>query len=169
MATDQTPPRNRLIATITLVTLCVLVALKFILTSYYTQMTEAEQRSRIKSFDEIAQLRAEHEKQLRESPVSIDVAMQTLASRGRDGSELIAPQQSDDTAVLTGWAKAPKPLPPKPELPPPPAATAEADGGAPLSADGSAGEFPVDGAAPTSTDAGTAPTHVPDHPGMEHH
>jgi hypothetical protein len=136
MSSDDTPPKNRLIATLAFVSLCTLVALKFILTSYFNEMVEADKATKISKPEELYAARAEGQKNLASSPVPIDQAMSDL-EKGRP--DLISPKQSDDTGPLIGWAKLPHALPPKPAptptMEPPPMAPADAgaakDGGKP--------------------------------------
>lgn len=151
MATDKTPPRNRLIATIALITLCTLVALKFILTSYFDQMIEADKATKRSKPEELWAVHAEQRKSLQTSPKPIEVAMKEMSNPVR--SDVIAPKQSDDTGPLLGWSKSPKALPkPQMAIAPVPTATApQADGGV-LAAD--AGEA-------AAADAGTPAPHAP--------
>lgn len=126
MATDQTPPPNRLIATIAILSVLGFVALRFALGPYFTATVEREQRAKQSAPAEYAGVRAEQQTELVSGPMPIDRAMAEVAS-GR-ARELIAPRQSGDVTALTGWLKAPKPLP---KFPPRPAAALEAfDGGA---------------------------------------
>lgn len=108
MATDKTPPRNRLIGTIALITLCSLVAVRFIVTSYFDQMIDADRQGKISKPEELWAVRAEQQKNLESSPKPIGQAMKDLESTRAD---LIAPKQSDDTGPLVGWSRAPKTLP----------------------------------------------------------
>lgn len=127
MATDDSPPKNRLIATLALVSLCTLVVLKFILTSYFNEMVEADKREKLTKPEELIAIRAEQNKNLKSSPIPIDQAMQDI-EKGRP--DLVVPHQSDDTGPLLGWAKLPKALPPKPAPEPPPVMMAPTDAGA---------------------------------------
>lgn len=105
MATDQSPPRLRLIIAIAVGTVVTLVSLKFVFTSYFTDIMEEAAASKLVSPDEVMALHASEAAKLNNSPaVPIDQAMQQLAAQGRMGSTLITPQPSDDVAPLTGWA-----------------------------------------------------------------
>jgi hypothetical protein len=119
MATDQTPTANRLIVTITIVSVALLVVIRFALGSYFTQMVEGEQRLKQSAPEEYTSLRAGQQRELTSGPMPIDQAIAQLASK-RD-SDVIAPKQSEDTTPLTGWAKSPKPLPKLPAPAPVPA------------------------------------------------
>jgi len=130
MATDETPPRNRLIATIALITLCTLVALKFILTSYFNEMIDADRKTKLSKPEELYSVRADQGNALKNSPVPIDVAIMKMSGPLRD--DAITPKQSEDTGPLLGWSKSPKALP-KPIVtapPPPPVEPAITDAGA---------------------------------------
>lgn len=158
MASDQTPPQNRLIVTIGLLAVFTLIAVKFIIGSYYIDMTEGtaraqsevDEKSEYSRSAQLRALRAEQNKALAQSPVPIDVAMKNLATSGRDNAPpVISPQQSDDTSALVGWGKAPHDA--KPFTPPPPPIVnfASGDGGV---MDG--GMLADGGHAATAADAG---------------
>lgn len=100
MATDQSPPRTRLIVTLTIVTVASLGILKPIFDSYFTDMFESEAKAKIPAPEELRKQRQEEDLKL----VGIDKAMGDLA-HGREGSALIAPTQSNDTASLVGWSR----------------------------------------------------------------
>ncbi|MEO7110507.1 MAG: hypothetical protein ABI183_08730, partial [Polyangiaceae bacterium] len=105
MATDQSPPQLRLILTIAAGAVVVLVSLKFVLQSYFTDIMEEAVASKFVDPDELNALHASETAKLNNGPaIPIDQAMSQLASQGRLGSTLIAPQPSEDTAALTGWA-----------------------------------------------------------------
>jgi hypothetical protein len=166
MATDNTPPRIKLIATIALIVVITLVSLEFVFKSYYGFMTDEAQR------EKLAPTTAKDEQQVAEQAsfaggkMPIDQAMAQLkASR----AAIIEPTASDDLAALTGWSKLPKALPagtPTPAVAP---ATNAGDAGAPGApgaplAAGDAGAAPLtagDSGAPTAGDAGAAPSPGP--------
>jgi hypothetical protein len=134
MATDQSPPRLRIIVTIAIGTVVTLVALKFVFESYYTIVIEDVAASKLVKPDELTALRASEAAKLNNGPaIPIDQAMQQLAAQGRMGSTLITPQPSDDIGPLTGWAHL-------------------HDGEQPANGSGTA---PAMTAAPAVTDAGT--------------
>jgi len=170
MATDQSPTRNRLILTIAIGTLFTLVGLKFVFDSYFTDMMESEALAKIATPDEVRQLREDEHKKLTGSPLPIERAMRELAQKGRDGSPLIAPQQSTDDAPLVGWAKGERAMQ---AASAPAAATADAgaatneaagDGGTALAAVGDGGATATATAArdagAASSDAGGAAPHA---------
>lgn len=130
MATDQSPTQNKLIGTIALLAVFILISLKFILTSYYLEMTEAEAHASLVEPEQLHALQAAQNKDLQQSPVPIDVAMKNLATSGRDNAPpIIAPQQSQDTGPLVGWGKLTRDAGLAPP-PPPPAVPMAVDAGA---------------------------------------
>lgn len=151
MSADDTPPKNRLIATLAFVSLCTLIALKFILTSYFNEMVEADKQTKITRPEALYAARAEQQKNLASSPVPIDQAMADL-EKGRP--DLIAPKQSEDTGPLVGWAKLPHTLPKAapPPAPPPTVEAPPADAGAAKD-----GGKPAGKPAPAPADGGKAP------------
>lgn len=163
MATDQSPPRNNLILSIAVVTVIILIGLKFVFDSYFSDMMEAVAAAKVPTPEEVVQLHAEEQKKLTTSPaVPIDQAMQMLASKGRMGSADITPQPSNDLGAVAGWAH----LHDGEENPPPaptaalPAAAGDAGimtttpPGPPPGFDGGAG------ALPNATDAGAPKPHA---------
>jgi hypothetical protein len=105
MATDQSPPRLRLILSIALGTVVTLVSLKFVFASYFTDIMEEAAASKLVHPDEVNALHVSEAAKLNNPPaIPIDQAMTQLASQGRLGSTTITPQPSEDIAALTGWA-----------------------------------------------------------------
>ena len=104
MATDQSPPRHKLILVLALGTVASLFVLKFVFDSYFIDMMETEAKAKIAKPEELWKVRDDENKRLTQSPVPIDQAMQQIG-RGREASPLIAPQQSNDNAPLVGWAR----------------------------------------------------------------
>ncbi|WP_394837081.1 hypothetical protein LVJ94_09250 [Pendulispora rubella] len=105
MATDNSPPRIRLIMVMAFGTVGTLFVLKFVFDSYFTFMFEGEAKAKIAAPAELAKLHEEETKKLTGSPIPIDKAMGELASKGRESSTLIAPQPSQDDGPLTGWSQ----------------------------------------------------------------
>jgi hypothetical protein len=153
MATDQTPPRIKLILQVAIATPLILIGLKFVLDSYFIWMSEEASAEKMAPTTELTKLREGEQKALTSGPTPITAAMMEV-SKGRaeqGGPELIQPQPSDDVAPLAGWAKAPRTF----EVPvavPVPAAT---DAGLPAE-----GGAPTDGGA--STDGGKPRPTNPD-------
>jgi hypothetical protein len=107
MATDNSPPRIRVILTTAFSTLVILVTLKYVFDSYFLMMASAAELDHLRPNEELALLRAGEEKNLTSGPMPIDRAMQILAQRGRAGEALIAPQPSDDLGPMVGWIRNP--------------------------------------------------------------
>jgi hypothetical protein len=158
MATDNTPPRLKLIATIAVIVVITLVSLDFVFKSYYGFMTDEAQR------EKLAPTTAKDEQVVAEKAsfaggkMPIDQAMAQLKA---NRAAIIEPTASDDLAAMTGWSKLPKALPagtPTAAVAPAPSA---GDAGAPL-ATGDAGAAPLatgDSGAPLAAgDAGAVPT-----------
>lgn len=105
MAHDKTPPRNRMILVFTLLTPAVLIGLVPFFHTYFIQMTEGETAERLAAAppDSRDAIFAAERQKLETGPMPIDRAMQTLGSRGRDASPIVAPTPSDDLSALSGW------------------------------------------------------------------
>jgi len=125
MATDNSPPRLKLIVTVGVITVVTLVALNFVLGGYYSHMTDEAQRAKLAPTTGLDEYHKSQGLILAGSKIPIDKAMAQLAKGERDA--LIAPQQSDDLGPMTGWTKLPKKAP----MVPMPGA---ADAGAPANA-----------------------------------
>ena len=108
MATDNTPPRLRLIATIAVIVVITLVGLDFVLKGYYAYMSdEAVREKQAPRTALLEQLTAEHAA-FAQAKMPIDKAAAELKS---SRPEIIEPKQSEDMAPMTGWAKMPKQAP----------------------------------------------------------
>lgn len=159
MASDDSRPKVRMLLTIGVVSVSLLIGTKFILDSYYLDMTETFERGLLPKTEQLDQLRANEHAAIEKGEhgnIPVSVAMQNLAQKGRDNAgDLISPKPSDDVDALKGWAKLKREvhLPPQvtttapPELPPATMGDAGAnatskDGGAP------AGDKKDGGAAP---------------------
>ena len=106
MASDQSPTANKTILTVALLSVFILVSLKFILTSYYVDMTEAKAKELSSTARDLIALRAAQNKDLEQSGTPIAVAMKNLASSGRENAPaVVAPVQAaaNETGPLAGW------------------------------------------------------------------
>lgn len=163
MATDNTPPRLKLIVTIAIISVVTLVSLDFIFRSYYAAMTDAAHAEKIApTRDRDDQMKAE-QLAFTQAAVPVDQAIAQLSRGGRPAA--ITPQASDDVGAITGWNKLPKPAPQPltPQAPGSMATSGDSDGGANLAAV-DAGAHPTGDAgarpAPHGADAGSgAPRH----------
>ena len=109
MATDNTPPRLRLIVTIAIIVVITLVGLDFVFKSYYAYMSDEAYREKMAPTRERDESRAAEQTSLTSGKVPIEQAMAQVAKGARDS--FIEPRQSDDIAPMTGWSKMPKPTP----------------------------------------------------------
>lgn len=104
MATDQSPPRIKIILAVGLGTVMTLVLLKPILDSYYSDTLDDVRRAKLVSPVELEALHAEEARKLTTSPaIPIDQAMADLAQKGRLSMAVVTPAQSNDTGALVGW------------------------------------------------------------------
>lgn len=171
MASDNSAPKVRLLATIGLLAIFVLAGTKFALDSYWSYSTEGYAKEILTPNTQVDDLRVKQKKDLEGSPIPINMAMKDLASKGREGASAdVTPQQSEDLDPMRGWIKLKKDV-----VAPAPTAVAPAlvvlgDGGAMLASDAGAmlasdaGAAKMDAAAPT--DAGVrhvAPPPPPPH------
>jgi hypothetical protein len=161
MASDDTTPKVRMLLTIGVVAVSLLLGVKFVLDSYYLDQTEGYEHSLLPKTELLTQTRTEQHAALDKGEsgnIPVSVAMQTLASKGRDNaSAVITPEPSEDVDPLKGWAKLPRQLHLPPQVttttaPFPPPAT---DAGAPTNA--------LDAGAPALRDGGVhaAPRQPP--------
>lgn len=150
MAGDNTSPKVRMLLTIGLVGVLLLLGVKFALESYFLEVTEEYERGLLPKTTEIDTMRATERANLDKGvAMPVNVAMETLAQKGRDNaSEGITPQPSDDPSPLVGWAQI-KHTGPMPTLAPIPTAAPEVgDAGATTTAAGDAGAPRGDAGAP---------------------
>lgn len=120
---DDSPPRNGVIFFYTVLTIFVLVGVKFLLDSYFVMTMETEVHDKVltRGLDAVATLRAQEKQELERA--GLDSAIKTLAQRGRTASPLIAPQSGQGKAGVPGWSQLPRaqaaatPAPPQPVNP----------------------------------------------------
>lgn len=148
MATDNSPPRLKLIVTIGVITVVTLVGLRFVMDSYFSFMSDVAHREKIAPTTELENHHKEEQAALAAAKVPVGEAMSQLAKGNRGG--LIAPQQSDDLGPMTGWSKLPKAAP----------EAHAGQGGEPAAAD--AGAEATDGGAAATGDAGAEPNAAAD-------
>jgi hypothetical protein len=129
------------------VAVSLLIGTKFILDSYYLDMTESYEHGMLPKTEELDHIRADQRGAIEKGEngnIPVSVAMQTLAQKGRDNaSPLITPQPSDDIDALKGWTKLKRDVHLPPQVttttaPPPPEPMA-GDAGVTTSKDGGAG------------------------------
>lgn len=109
MATDNTPPRLKLIATIAVITVITLIGIDFVLQSYFAMMTDEAQRVKLAPTTEREELHKAEQAALTNAAVPLDRAIAEIGKAERPA--MIAPEQSEDLGPMTGWTKLPKPAP----------------------------------------------------------
>lgn len=136
MAHDKSEPRIGIIAQVAVVAIVTLLIVRALLVAYFDHMSQIEDARKIAPPEALQSARADEEQRLKTDAMSIDVAMQTLATKGRMGaSPDIAPSAGPkDIAPLQGWSKLPSEVPsamtaPPPPPPPAPAASSAAPAG----------------------------------------
>src|ERR1700756_4679700 len=110
MATDNSPPRIRIILTTAFSSLVILVALNYVFRSYFIMMTEEVEHDHLAKPEELLKLHEGEARNLTSSPLPIAQAMQELA-RGRTNDALkqradLTPEQSPDLGPMVGWIRA---------------------------------------------------------------
>lgn len=136
---DDSPPRNGTIFFYTILTVFLLVCVKFLLDSYFVKIMDGEIETKVltQGMEEVAAMRAAEAKQ----QGSVDAAVKALAARGRAGVPQVAPKGGENQPEVTGWSQLPRKAatsaeqaapnpPPAPEAPAPEVAPAAGPGGA---------------------------------------
>ncbi len=112
MASDDTRPKVRMLLTIGVVSVSLLLGIKFVLDSYYLDMTETYEHELLPKTELLNQTRIEQHAMLDKGEngnIPVNVAMQTLGAKGRDNaSPIITPEPSEDIDPLKGWAQLPR-------------------------------------------------------------
>ncbi|AKF06456.1 hypothetical protein [Sandaracinus amylolyticus] len=152
---DDTPPRNRVIFTYTVLAVITLIGLKYVFDSYMDVSRRDRRRENIeesRTTAELAEYRESQREALRGGAMPVDRAIDELGRRGRGAFPLIRPAASQDLDPLRGWQQLPRELPAA--LAPAAAPTPEATPVEAVPAEGEPGTVPADGATPTE---GAAP------------
>ena len=169
MATDNSPPRIRIILTTAFSSLVILVALNYVFRSYFLMMTEEVEHAHLAKPEELLKLHEGEARNLTSSPLPIAQAMQELA-RGRTNEALkqradVTPEQSPDLGPMVGWIRAQNPIyverAAAESATPAPAPAAAGDGGAALAA----GDAGASALAAGATDGGKPAPPAPGAPG----
>jgi len=109
MASDDSRPKVRMLLTIGVVAVSLLIGTKFILDSYYLDMTESFEHGLLPKTEQLDQTRTEQRAAIDKGEngnIPVSVAMQNLAQKGRDNAgDLISPKPSDDVDALKGWTR----------------------------------------------------------------
>jgi hypothetical protein len=127
---DDSPPRNGIIFFYTVLTVFMLIGVKFLLDSYFYSMMTGEIQEKVLSrgMAEVVAVREKEKATLDKGSMPIDQAMKLLGQRGRSASPVIAPSSGQGVPAIDGWsqlkrasaeaAKAPEAAP-APEAPAP--------------------------------------------------
>jgi hypothetical protein len=104
---DDSPPRNGIIFFYTILTVFMLVGVKFLLDSYFFSMMTAEYQEKVwsRGMDEVRAVREREAEALRKGAMPIDQAMRTLGQRGRKASPLITPEGGQGAPEVAGWSQ----------------------------------------------------------------
>jgi hypothetical protein len=150
-AYDDSPPRNGTIFFYALLTVFLLVCVKFLLDSYFVKMMDTEVHDKIltQGMEEVVAMRAAEKKQSE----SVQTAMSALASRGRGAMPQLKPAGMD-APPEQGWRELKRVLPV-----------------APAPHEGAPHKLPTDTALPPGEEppagAGSVPAEVPGSTGGE--
>nr|MDQ3032913.1 hypothetical protein [Myxococcota bacterium] len=120
---DDTPPRNRVIMTYTVLAVITLVGLSFVFDSYIDVSRRGVRREHLAESQAGLVLEAYREEQyerLARGPMPIERAMEELVRRDRRALPLIRPTASDDQGPLQGWTQLPRAYPEPPTTTPVP-------------------------------------------------
>lgn len=160
---DESPPRNGTILFYTVLTLFILVIVKYSLDSYFMKVMGAEVEDKIltRGMEPVKAMRANELKQLESGSTPIERAKQMMSQRGRSASPMITPKSGmgeDGYGMeeVKGWTKLERKVRPvvRPEPAPVTDGTVPADGSAVAPA-------PADAANPAARGAAPAPTPAP--------
>jgi len=124
---DDSPPRNGIIFFYTLLTVFMLIGVKFLLDSYFASMMNAEIYEKVLSrgMAEVKAVRTKEAETLQKGSLPIDEAMRLIGQRGRGASPVIAPQSGQGAAEIAGWSQLKRDVP-EAAAPKAPAAAPEA-------------------------------------------
>jgi hypothetical protein len=147
-----------MLLTIGVVAVSLLIGTKFILDSYYLDMTENYEHGMLPKTEQLDQTRTDQRAAIEKGEngnIPVSVAMQNLAQKGRDNAgDLISPKPSDDVDALKGWTR----LKHEVHLPPQITTTAPPPELTPMVTDAGAPHAGKDGGAPTNArDGGATP------------
>ncbi|MDB4942269.1 MAG: hypothetical protein JWP97_1803 [Labilithrix sp.] len=165
MATDNTPPRLRLIVTIAVIVVITLVSLDFVFKGYYAYMTDEARAEKTAPKTALIEQNKDELASLAGAKLPLDQAMAQVAKGTRDG--LIEPKPSEDLGPMTGWSKLPKQVPlANPQNGPTPSVANDVNPATGLNVDG--GAQATDGGALQASDGGQSPSTPigPAHPNL---
>jgi hypothetical protein len=104
---DDSPPRNGIIFFYTVLTVFMLIGVKFLLDSYFASMMGAEYHEKVYSrgMAEVAAVRAKEAETLSKGQLPISQAMRMIGQRGRAASPAIAPTSGANAPEVAGWSQ----------------------------------------------------------------
>ncbi len=102
---DASPPRNGTIFFYAILTVVLLVLLKFALDSYFYRVMDAEHYVKVASrgMEPVREMR-KHEAEVLEK-AGLERAMQVMAQRGRGASPMIKPESGAGKPAVAGWTQ----------------------------------------------------------------
>lgn len=166
---DESPPRNGTILFYTVLTLFILVIVKYSLDSYFAKVMTAEVEDKVltRGMEPVKAMRANEKKMLESGSTPMERAMQMLSQRGRSASPMITPKSGmgeDGYGMeeVKGWTKLERKVRPiqRPDTVVPADGTVPADGSA--AAPAPAGAAPANpGAAAVNPAPAPAPAPTP--------
>jgi len=110
---DDSPPRNGIILFYTVLTVFMLIGVKFLLDSYFFSMMNAEMYEKVYSrgMAEVKSVREQEAAALAKGSMPIDQAMKLIGQRGRGASPVIAPASGQGVAEVSGWSQMKRDVP----------------------------------------------------------
>ncbi len=122
---DDSPTRNGTILFYTVLTVFVLIFVKFSLDSYFDKVFGGEFHDKVlaRGMEEVQQMRAKEEQALGAGSMPVSRAKQLLIQRGRVASPVIAPESGMGATgggmqEIAGWTKLDRKVAPAPVAPP---------------------------------------------------
>ena len=103
---DDSPPRNGVIFFYSVLTVFLLIGVKFLLDSYFVKTMDSEIHEKVltRGLEQVANMRASEKETLERSGISS--AIKTIAQRGRTASAVIAPAVAKgDQPEVQGWTQ----------------------------------------------------------------
>jgi hypothetical protein len=107
MATDNSPPKIRIILTVAFSSAVILVTLNYVFRSYFEMMRDEVELAHQRTPEDLIKLHEGEKRNLASSPMPIERAMQEVAAKGREASPDIAAQPSNDLGPMVGWIRNP--------------------------------------------------------------
>jgi len=102
---DDSPPRNGIIFFYSVLTVFLLIGVKFLLDSYFAKTMDSELHEKVmtRGMEQVATMRSKEKETLERSGIS--GAMKAMAQRGRTMSPMIAPVSGQGMPEVQGWTQ----------------------------------------------------------------